>query len=181
MRSPFPGMDPYIEASHLWEDFHNKLIGEIERALSARVPDRYVVRTGERSYVALAQLDNEGEERAFLPDVAVTSSRGPAKAGRKSKGSARNTARDEPGAVTMRALVKADYREPYLEIRQVDPEHKLITGIEILSPSNKRPGQSHLIPSKNRHKVLQGARIPPCAEAFAAEAVRIPSVLLQDR
>jgi len=39
----------------------------------------------------------------------------------------------------MRALVKAEYREPYLEIRQVDPEHKLITGIEILSPSNKRP------------------------------------------
>ena len=38
----------------------------------------------------------------------------------------------------MRALVKAEYREPFLEIRQVEPEHKLITGIEVLSPSNKR-------------------------------------------
>jgi hypothetical protein len=37
------------------------------------------------------------------------------------------------------SLVKAEYREPFLEIRQVDPDHKLITGIEILSPSNKRP------------------------------------------
>ena len=65
MGSPFPGMDPYIEVSHLWEDFHSKLIGEIERALSARVPDRYVVRTGERSYVALAQLADEGEEHTL--------------------------------------------------------------------------------------------------------------------
>jgi hypothetical protein len=39
----------------------------------------------------------------------------------------------------MRALVKAEYREPFLEIRQVDPERKLVTGIEVLSPSNKRP------------------------------------------
>jgi hypothetical protein len=137
MGSPFPGMDPYIEVSHLWEDFHNKLIGEIERVLSARVPDRYVVRTGERSYVALTQLDDEGEERTFLPDVAVASSRGPARAGRKAKG--RAPAQGEAGAVIMRASVKAEYREPFLEIRQADPEHKLITGIEILSPSNKRP------------------------------------------
>ncbi len=40
----------------------------------------------------------------------------------------------------MRALVKAEYRESFLEIRQVQPEHKLVTGIEVLSPSNKRPG-----------------------------------------
>jgi hypothetical protein len=40
----------------------------------------------------------------------------------------------------MEALVKAEYRETFLEIRQVAPEHKLVTGIEVLSPSNKRPG-----------------------------------------
>src|SRR5437588_11932817 len=118
MGSPFPGMDPYIEVSHLWEDFHNKLIGEIERTLSDRVPDRYVVRTGERSYIALAELDNEGEDRAILPDVAVATTRSPARGGRKPKSSARVAAQGEPGAVTMRALVKADFREPFLEIRQ---------------------------------------------------------------
>src|SRR5438270_785761 len=130
MGSPFPGMDPYIEVNHLWEDFHNKLIGEIERALSARVPDRYVVRTGERSYVALAQLDDEEEERAFLPDVAVTSRRGSARRGREPQRSARVAGPGAQGAVTMRALVKSEYREAFLEIRQVDPQHKLITGIE---------------------------------------------------
>src|SRR5438067_10738455 len=40
----------------------------------------------------------------------------------------------------MRALVKAEYRELFLEIRRADPEHKLVTGIEILSPSNKCRG-----------------------------------------
>jgi Protein of unknown function (DUF4058) len=140
MASPFPGMDPYIEISHLYEDFHSHLIDEMHRFLSDLLPDRYVIRAGERSYVALIDLDEEEEKkRPFLPDVAVVSRRRPARPGRKPKGSARAGARDEPGAVTMRALVKAEYREPFLEIRQVDPEHKLITGIEVLSPSNKRP------------------------------------------
>jgi hypothetical protein len=132
-------MDPYIEVSHLWEDFHSKLIGEIERALSSLVPDRYVVRTGERSYVAVA-LDDDDDERSLLPDVAIASSRAPAGTARKLKGSARAAAaQSEAGPVMMHALVKAEYRELFLEIRQVDPEHRLVTGIEVLSPSNKRP------------------------------------------
>ncbi len=140
MKSPFPGMDPYIEVSHLWEDFHIHLIDEIYRALSDVLPDRYIVRGGERSYVALACPDDEEDKRSFQPDVAVTSRRKPAKATRQSKGSAGGLAvQNAPGSVMMQALVKADYREPFLEIRQVDPEHKLVTGIEVLSPSNKRP------------------------------------------
>lgn len=38
MPSPFPGMDPYIEACGLWGDFHDRLIGELERALAAALP-----------------------------------------------------------------------------------------------------------------------------------------------
>jgi Protein of unknown function (DUF4058) len=141
MPSPFPGMDPFIEACHLWEDFHGKLIGDIERELSQRVPERYAVRTGERSYVAVAQIDDEPDQSHFVPDVAVTSSRGVKRRPRKSQGPA--PAADlpaTPGAVLMRPLIKADYREAFLEIRQVEPGHKLVTGIEVLSPSNKRPG-----------------------------------------
>ncbi len=101
MASPFPGMDPYIEVSHLWEDFHSNLISEIQKSVSAVLPDRYVVRAGERRYLAVVDAVEEEEKHA---------------------------------------LVKAEYREPFLEIRQVDPERKLVTGIEVLSPSNKRPG-----------------------------------------
>src|SRR5262249_56606672 len=59
MASPFPGMDPYIEISHLWEDFHTHLIDEIYRALSEILPDRYVVRAGERRYLALVEAVEE--------------------------------------------------------------------------------------------------------------------------
>lgn len=137
MGSPFPGMDPYIEVHHLWEDFHSKFIGDMERALSALVPDRYVVRTGERSYVALA-LDDE--ESSFLPDVAVVARRQRQRPTRKGKGSAQPAAVESLTApVRMQALVRAEYRERFLEIYQVSPEHKLITAIEVLSPANKRP------------------------------------------
>ena len=76
MGSPFPGMDPYIEVSHLWEDFHTHLIEDISRAISELLPDRYVVRTGERSYVALMESAEEGEQSFLLPDVAVATRRG---------------------------------------------------------------------------------------------------------
>jgi hypothetical protein len=60
MRSPFPGMDPYVEAFGLWEDFHHGLITEIKGAISAPLPERYVVRAAQRSYVVLS--DRNGEE-----------------------------------------------------------------------------------------------------------------------
>ncbi len=40
----------------------------------------------------------------------------------------------------MQALFQAEYAEVFLEIHQTDPERRLITGIELLSPSNKRRG-----------------------------------------
>src|SRR5262249_14158945 len=142
MGSPFPGMDPYIEARHLFEDFHNCLIGDIQRTLSAILPDRYIVRSGERSYVALAQVADELDRRQFLPAVAVASTRRSMQKPRKSKGSASTSARQTPpGAVLMRPpKVMAECREPFLEIRQLDPDHKLVTGIEVLSSSNKDSG-----------------------------------------
>jgi hypothetical protein len=138
MGSPFPGMDPYIEASRLWEDFHTNLIADIQRTLAAVLPDRYVVRAGERSYVALLDVEEDGTRPSLLPDVAVVASRSRRNAG-KTKGSAALVEKRAVTPITMRALVKAEYREAFLEIRQLDPEHRLVTGIEILSPSNKRP------------------------------------------
>ena len=140
MRSPFPGMDPYIEARHLFEDFHIHLINEISRVLSDVVPDRYVVRAGERSYVALTECDDEEHKRSFLPDVTVASHRKPTKTRKAKESAGAQAVQSESRSIMMRALVKAEYREPFLEIRQVDPERKLITGIEVPSPSNKRPG-----------------------------------------
>ena len=75
MHSPFLGMDPYIEAVGLWEDFHHNLITEIQGAISAVLPERYVVRAGERSYVVLSARNGE-EEFLTQPDVGVVRLRG---------------------------------------------------------------------------------------------------------
>ena len=75
-------MDPFIEASSLWEDFHAHLIDNIGDSLADRVPERYLVRTGERSYVALVKEQGK-ESRPFLPDVSITATRGREKTTKK--------------------------------------------------------------------------------------------------
>lgn len=135
MKSPFPGMDPYIEECGLFEDFHNKLISEIERTLAAEVPERYVVRLPERSYVVLAEAEGN-KEHVFLPDVGVLAHpRHPSTVG----GAVAEPTVDEEG-ISMRAFVAEEFRETFVEIYVSEPEQTLVTCIEALSPSNKRSG-----------------------------------------
>ena len=39
MPSPFPGMDPYIETSGLWGDFHGSLLAAVRADLNSHLPD----------------------------------------------------------------------------------------------------------------------------------------------
>jgi Protein of unknown function (DUF4058) len=57
MGLPFPGMDLYIEACHFWEDFHYNVVLEIKGVLASRLPDRFVVRAGERAYVVMSPFN----------------------------------------------------------------------------------------------------------------------------
>ncbi len=137
MRPPFPGMDPYIEACGLWGDFHHGLISEIQNALSQAAPERYLVRAEERSYIVL--IGEEGKEsHPFVPDVSVTTERR-TKPSRKKGGTA--VAEPDLGSepVLMRAFIEEEHREAFVEIYEATPEQRLVTSIEVLSPSNKRP------------------------------------------
>jgi Protein of unknown function (DUF4058) len=137
MKSPFPGMDPYIEANGLWEDFHDDLIGELKRALAGVLPERYYVQTGERSYIVLAGVDNK-EDHLLKPDVGVLAPPGRETKRRAASGTAvaEQTTADE---VTARAFIDERYRENFIEIYEEDGgQLRLVTCLEILSPSNKR-------------------------------------------
>ncbi|MBI3462869.1 MAG: DUF4058 family protein [Planctomycetes bacterium] len=141
MKSPFPGMDPYIEASRLWGDFHSDLIIKIKDELAPRLTDRYVVRADVRRYVELVHpVDEEREGYQFRPDVAVLATQG-GWTGAEHEAVA-TIAPEDPSAVVMHGLVPIERRETYLDILQIDPERRLITSIEILSPSNKRYGSA---------------------------------------
>ncbi len=137
MPSPFPGMDPYIEACGLWEVFHNNIIAQISIHLADIAPERYVVRTGERSYLVLAESE-EKKDHSFLPDVSITTSRG-----RKRSGEKGTTAVAEPTVEkkphVLRAFLEEEHRETFVEIYETEPEMRLVTSLEVLSPSNKQP------------------------------------------
>jgi len=148
-------MDPYIEACGLWGDFHTHLIEKIYERLADAVPDRYLVRTGERSYVVL--VESEGKQSyPFLPDVSVTTPRGQTKSRRKG-GSALAELPGEVEPVTMRAFIQDEHREAFVEIYEMSPDQRLVTSIEVLSPSNKRPGtEGWELYRRKRQSVLLG-------------------------
>jgi hypothetical protein len=138
MKSPFPGMDPYIEAYGLWEDFHGHLIERIYEQIAGAAPERYFVRAGERSYHVL--IGSEGKEkRPFTPDVKITVPESGRKPKKKSGGVAVKEPTTENEPLTLRAFIAEEHRERFVEIYEDDPEVRLVTTIEVLSPSNKRP------------------------------------------
>lgn len=129
MPSPFPGMDPYLERRTLWHPFHTLLIAELARACEAILPEHYYVSVEQRSYLLLG---NDPEE-VQLPDVNIVSNSAPAY-----PLSAR-TAGVQAG-IEVLVPAPAELLQRYLEIRDLGASERVITVIEVLSPSNKRPG-----------------------------------------
>src|SRR5574341_314245 len=69
MPSPFPGMDPYLEDSSRWADFHPTLIVTLRRHLSRLVSPNFHVDIQEQVYLT---EPGEEERRRIAPDVFVT-------------------------------------------------------------------------------------------------------------
>lgn len=44
-QSPFPGMDPYLEAPDLWQDVHTRLMNIFAEQLTPRLAPSYVSRS----------------------------------------------------------------------------------------------------------------------------------------
>jgi hypothetical protein len=129
MASPFPGMDPYLEAH--WRDIHAGLVIYARDALQGVLPGSLRARVEES--VLLETPRGLGDHPLF-PDVRVVEYT--AKRGLEPR---RN------GGVIMvePLLVQAEpepVTEPYLEIVDRESGNRVVTVIEFLSPSNKSPG-----------------------------------------
>lgn len=132
MPSPFPGMDPYLEARNIWPDVHASLITYIREILQPEIRPKYVARIGER--VKLAQISH-----SYVPDVLL-----------------RKTVREPAATLAMDTPLVADepqllttldeaYREPFIEIIASETGD-VITLIEVLSPANKEgDGRDHYL------------------------------------
>jgi hypothetical protein len=62
----------------------------------------------------------------------------------------------------MRAFIEQEHREAFVEIYEAVPEQRLVTSIEVLSPSNKCPGTpGHELYLRKRQSLLLGGRCEP--------------------
>ena len=141
MPSPFPGMDPYLEASGGWEDFHDRFLTYLSDMLLEALPAHYVVKIQER--ITLVSLPARSE-RQIVSDIGVAGLADVRPAG----GLATATvATVEP--VALEHDLEEMATETYLEIRR-QPDRQLVTVIELLSPSNKElPGRDVYVAKRN--------------------------------
>ena len=135
VKSPFPGMDPYLEDPAFWEGFHHVFITECMYFLLERLPPTYVADVGER--VELISRSDPAAEQ-YLPDVAVVtrerSGAADSRAERPSQSGGGAAVAIAP--VTIPSLESLEVREGYIQVLRL-PERKLVTSIELLSPWNK--------------------------------------------
>lgn len=152
MPSPFPGMDPYLEAPDIWPDFHDALAAAIRGDLNRTLPQPYYARLEMRPEVGIAEGD---ESRRIVPDVTVVRPRD----GTMTLGQAGLATVDRPrtglsSSVRMR-VCHEPLRHQFVEIRDASRGHALVTLIEIASPANKRPGPDRRAYETKQQEVLQ--------------------------
>ena len=52
MPSPFPGMNPYLEAAGVWQDFHSAFLPAMREAIAEQVAPDYFVSLEEHLYIS---------------------------------------------------------------------------------------------------------------------------------
>ncbi len=130
-------MDPWLERSHHWPNFHSRLINEIDRSLSSQLGPRYFVSIEERVYVLQG---GELDDFLMIADVQLAEL-----VHRDSASGQRAEAEHKHGDtvvaepfVTVTQL-ETEIHETRLVIEEL-PERTAVTVIEVLSPANKHPG-----------------------------------------
>lgn len=118
-------MDPWLEDPVFWPGVHHGLITDLAREISSKTAPRYVAMYGIRVIVEAAQ------ERPIGPDVVVY------RHTRKPMTGTRGATIDPAVSIEVEPL---EVEQAYIEIRLGGATGRLVTVIEVLSPTNKAPG-----------------------------------------
>jgi hypothetical protein len=128
MRSPFAGMDPYLERH--WLDVHHSLVNNARNAIQSQLAGPLRARIGERLIV-------EGDfdpVRSIYPGV---NSFEHGMSGQVLTAAAQDIALAEPLVVHRKS---EKVRQTFVQIIDVASGGRVVTVIEFISPSNKLPG-----------------------------------------
>ena len=134
MPSPFPGMDPYLEAR--WSDVHAKLIAYIGEAMQPGLPRDLRARSDEQ--VLLEEVGEDTRPRRYRPDVAVIDVGGGSAASASRATGGAGVATMEPVVIEMRDSPQV---ERSVHIIDTSNGNRVVTAIEVLSPWNKESGR----------------------------------------
>jgi hypothetical protein len=140
VKNPFPGMNPWLE--EFWRDIHASFLVYARDELNAKLPPGLHARIDER----LAIDAGEEKTHGYVPDVAITEpwDRAP------------QPVVAEGGIAVAQPIIVDLGEEVLRHLEIVDSNAHVITAIELLSPSNKEPGQTQLDWRRKRHDYLRG-------------------------
>jgi hypothetical protein len=139
MASPFPGMDPFLEANPIFQELHTQMLAQMQAILQPQLRPKYVARLERHLSEGSVWDDSQGTVSLEYkePDVTIitrTSSR-------KQVGSTVTLASP---SVSAEEELDADELELRKQRRIViyvqDRPRRAVTAIELLSPGNKQPG-----------------------------------------
>ncbi len=139
--NPFPGMNPFLQA--YWRDVHTRLVVAIADQLAEQLPEGLLARTEE--HVSIAETGN-----SYRPDVAIVETYPPLRM--QESAAAATIAFTEPIVV-----ISEPETERWVEICEVDG--RLVTVIEVLSPTNKSDEGWRLYKSKQRDFLTSGVSL----------------------
>ena len=125
MKSPFPGVDPYLEQH--WGDIHTSLIVYIRDQLTDQLPSDLHARVEES-----VSVDLDESTRWIYPDITVVERP-------DASSSAAVAVADEVIAEpTIIPLVHEKPTKRHIEIVDLNNGNRVVTAIELLSPANKQ-------------------------------------------
>lgn len=145
MPSPFPGMDPYLEHPGLWPDVHNSLVLALRDDLAPALRPRYYVAVEERTYRV------DAHDLLLIGRSDTTVVRGPQ--GSADRPPALSPAGAGGGPLIVTLPLPHETHELYLEVRTARG-HEVVTLVEMLSPTNKHPGEGRRLYEEKRLQIL---------------------------
>lgn len=144
-RNPFPGMNPFFEQQ--WRDAHSTLVTYLRDALQQRLPPDLVARAEEEATVSIGA---GRPDLTYRPDVTM---REPSKLKEPTAEPVISPAPPGAGIEPIRVAVDEEI-ERWLEIR--DALGRLVTVLEVLSPTNKLEADDRARYLRKRHSFIQG-------------------------
>ena len=144
MKSPFPGMDPFLERH--WQDVHSRFMVYASTQLNRQLPTELLARVEE----SLAVETDDVRTRTIYPDITVVEQPSTF-AGQQSEPA--NVAVADPFEVPLPMEAPPQRR---LEIIDSGSGNRIVTVIELLSPVNKNMPAGRAAYQKKQGEYIQG-------------------------